>query len=226
MTTKKITIGKILKYSVYGLIIFVYLFFMVRICTMGDPKSMEEFVWNESGVSAYNSNSDNFIINVVNEKSMNYQYITGDGKFAVSNIHTAKLADANAGQIQFTIRYNNSTIKTLKADYNLEKDPVGEPFIYILYDSNGNIYRNYQYISDRKLLYNYKRIIFDGIDLTADEFHVDIYYCDDVRFTKPPYGSLPVLKADYYFMDEGYNISKTPVTDKRLNVNPVYRIKD
>jgi len=219
--SNNITVGKVLKYTVYGLILFVYLFFMVRICTMGDPKSIEEFIWNAESVSTYNSDPNNFVINVVNEKSMSYKYITDDGRFAVSNIHIT-----NTGQLQFTIRYNNSTIKSLKLDYDLEKDPVGEPFIYILSDSNGNIYRNYQYVSDRKLLYNYRRLIFNDIDLTATGFQVDIYYCDDVKLTKTPYGSLPVLRADYYYTDKGYNISKTPAIDKRLTLNPAYLIKD
>ena len=209
------TIGRILKYTVFALILFVYVFLMFRMCGVSDSKTMSEFIWNEESVTAYNNNPGSFKITIVNKKD---SALTSDGKFAVSNIHIT-----GTGQIQFTIRYNNSTVKQIIKDYKLETEPVGEPFIYILTNTNtGETFRSYQYVAEKKLIYNYRKIIFDGIDLNEKNYCVDIYYCADVNFNKAPYGTLPLIFA----ISEEVEISKTPVKDNRLMVNPVYPIKN
>ena len=241
--SNKLTVGRILKYLVILVILAIYGGFMFRICTMDDPAAMTKYVWTESMVRLYNKNPDGFKVKKVNEDTLSYQYITPDGKFAVNNILITETGGGKA-QIQFTLRYNNSTIKYLKEDYGLTDDPVGEPFVYIISDSYGNIYRNYQYTTDAKTVYNYRHIIFDDVDITGftnltETYYLflDIHYIENVNLNGTPYGILPLYKCEYDttgryvgYVTDSYNIKKdlfkkdSPTAG--ITVNPAYLVKD
>lgn len=236
-------IGKILKYMVFVIIILVYGIFLLRICTMGNPSSMKKYVWTESMIEFYNKNQSNFEVEKVDEDVMSYQYLTDDGKFAINNIFITKTGNGKA-QIQFTVRYNNSTIKSLVQDYMLQENPIGEPFVYIISDSSGTRYRNYQYTNDKKGLYNYRHIVFDDVDISAIDslnqsfyLYLDIYYIENVKIDSTPYGVLPIYKHDYTeeqkyvgYKTKPYNYKKDMFVNNSptsgIMPNPAYLIKD
>lgn len=230
-----------MKFLFTALILIIFGGLMLRICTMGDPESMEKYAWTESMISFQKKYPDSFTVQKINENTYSYQYLASDGKFAVNNIFITETGGGKA-QIQLTVRYNNSTIKYLKNDYNLLSDPVGEPFIYILTDSSGNMYRSYLYTKDKKAVYNYRHIIFDDVDISdilnlTDEYSLmlDIYYIDDVSIGNSIYGSMPVFKCIYTdefgyvgYVPETYNIKKDMYKNDSptsgLMVNPAYLI--
>ena len=241
--SNKLTVGKILKYLVILVILAVYGIFMFRICTMDDPAAMEKYVWTESMVTLYKRAPDEFKVKKVNEDTLSYQYITPDGKFAVNSIFITETGGGKA-QVQFTLRYNNSTVKYLKEDYGLTDDIIGEPFVYTLSDSYGNIYRNYHYTTDAKTVYTYRHIIFEDVDITGFTdiensygLFLDIHYIENVKLADIPYGSLPLFKCQHdidgryvgYVLDP-YNIKKdlfkkdSPTPN--IMVNPAYLVKD
>jgi len=200
---KKLTVGKIIKrifkygFRIIAIAVFGIMFW--RIISSGDTKLAKSFIWNESAISAYNSDPSAF---KVYDCSIS-DNITDDGKFSLSNSFYVP----STGQFQFTVRYNNSTVKKLLNEYDLKEEPTGEIFVFTLTDNLGNTYTDYDFVIDEKNLYNYRRIIFDGIDLSANKITQDkdgkevkltfssltlnIYYIDDVVLSEP-YGSLLV----------------------------------
>ena len=67
-------------------------------------------------------------------------------------------------------------------------------------------------ISAKKTLYNYRKFVFDGIEITDDVIgvYVDFYYVGDVDYSETPYGSLLV----YYQGDKNRTITLT-LDDKK-----------
>jgi hypothetical protein len=166
-------VGKIIKYSITGLIIFFIGFMTLRIITSGDTKIARSFLWTDEAKASYQTSPDKFKIYSI-EVSKNF---TDEGKFYVSNTRYAESENGNISQIQTTIRWNNSTIKYLMADNGLTEPPAGEPFIFTLTDDIGNVYTGYEMVSDTKTLYNYRRMVFDGVDFTdVNFFYINIYY--------------------------------------------------
>ncbi|MBR5315109.1 MAG: hypothetical protein IKU45_06840 [Clostridia bacterium] len=233
----KITFGRVLKKTffftlrVIAVVVVGLLFW--RIFSSGDTKLAKSFLWNESAISSYTENADEFSA-FCYKRPDNY---TKDGKFQASNVYFVP----STGQFQITVRYNNSTLKKLVEDYSLKETPTGEVFVFTLTDNLGNVYTSYQYATDSKNLYNYRRVVFDNIDMNAkktveedgvqvekffEELYVNVYYIDDVTLSNP-YGQMTVYDTKYYH--EPVDLSKYPITDnapsKELTVPPSYTVK-
>ena len=148
----------------------------------------------------------------------NYSYFTAK--------EVAFIEDAN--QIQLLFRYNNSTIRSLVKDYNLPTTPdrtadLYDISLYVAYDltpndatdNDGNDPESVKFVryfpsstlSAQSLMYNYRRITFDGIDMNVTEnpvlaVYVDVYYVEDVDYEKDSYGTLCIYDyattKDYY----------------------------
>ncbi len=205
-TSGQSTAGKVAKkiffITLRVMAVFVIALLLWRMFSTRDTKFSKAFIWNESAIDAYNSNSSDFIAYEC-KKSDN---ITRSGRFTTSNVYFVPMIN----QIQFTVRYNNSTLKALAKDYELSAIPTGENFIFVLEDNLGNIYTEYEYTVDAKNLYNYRKVIFDGIDTNASKVTKDknnkdvteyfesltlkIYYVNDVLLSMP-YDSLVVYHA-------------------------------
>lgn len=174
---KGFTVGKLLKWLLIALILFVYGLFMLRICSQGEPESMKRFYWTQSSIGLYSSASDTFSVAV----STPDKNIDDDGLFSVSSVYYMP----QTGEIQFTVRYNNSTVKGIREDYSLDADPVGEVFVYILTDANGVAYTSYSFTSASKFVHNYRKVVFEGIDFTScGTLTLDVYYIGDVNTEK------------------------------------------
>ncbi len=175
------TVGKVLKVIALSISFFIFAFFLFRIFTMGDPVSMTTVDWNPSAREAYQHNPSSF--SVISQKQQ--VMLTKDGKFWISGI----LYLPEAKQLQVTIKYNDSTLKALREETG--QDLPDEPFTFSLLDSAGIRYTDYDFRTERKLNYSYRRLIFYGVDLTdAATAYVDIYYSEQVDFERPPYSSL------------------------------------
>ena len=115
-----------------------------------------------------------------------------------------------AKQLQLTIKYNDSTLKYLKealakqqAEAETAETVTGqdvilpeivlpdEPFDYSILDNSGVRYHEYASISDREQNYNYRRLVFENIEIPEHAaFYVDMYYVGAIDYSAIPYGSL------------------------------------
>ena len=140
-----------------------------------------------------------------------------------------------ANQIQVLFRYNNATIRSLAEDYDLPAIPdrhadLYDVTLYVAYDltpgdltdNDGNDPESVSFVryyptsveSASTLMYNYRRLTFDGVDMTVTDnpvlaVYVDVYYVEDVDYEKDSYGTLCIY--DYATEKEYYNLSKSDV---------------
>ncbi len=227
---------KIIKYTVKGiglLLVFGTIFFFLwRVFSSGNPKELERLTPNAPLRAAYQTaEAENRELSVFTQ----YQeyYITSDreknyGYFAITD---AKFIE-DADQIQVLFRYNNSTIRHLVEDYGLAETPDRKEDLYdvtltvaydltpeVLTDNDGNdpacvrFERFYPTSSeaDQKNLYNFRKLTFDGIDMSpANEpvlaVCVDIYYKGDIDYQKDAYGTLIIY--DYASDRDPYELSR------------------
>jgi hypothetical protein len=185
---------KTIKFIFWGIIIVGNVLLLWRVFSSGDTKIAKSFVWTNDTIALYNQDSESF-----EAYKHEYDYnFTADGTFSVSNLYLVPSAD----QVQFTVRYNNSTLKKLMKEYNLADKPVGETFVYRLTDNLGNEYTEYEFITDSKNVYNYRRVVFDGIKMTdsntgenvLETLTLNIYYAKDVLLSEP-YDTLEIYNA-------------------------------
>ncbi|MBR5322691.1 MAG: hypothetical protein IKU48_04015 [Clostridia bacterium] len=247
LSGKKITVGKIIKKTLlYSLRISAFLVIAIllwRIFSGEPPKNMKELIFTEATAQSITENPDSFIA---------YHYIhednlTPDGKFAVSHVYYIP----SEKQVQVTVRYNNSTIKKLVQEYSLSEEPAFEPFIFTLTDGLGNTYTEYKYISGKRNMYNYRKLVFDGVDFSSliieepafnatdeeveafeeiakDKYIVlNVYYKNDVLLSKP-YGSLSVFDYSYYRepLDMSKYTKKSQTVTPGLSEHTEYTVKE
>ena len=139
-------------------------------------------------------------------RDKNYSYFTAkDARF---------IQEAN--QVQILFRYNNATIRHLVEDYGLTETPdraedLYDVTLYVAYDltptditdNAGNDPASVKFVRyhatssepARSLIYNYRRMTFDGVDMTVTEnpvlaVYVDVYYRGDLNYEAEPYGTI------------------------------------
>lgn len=135
------------------------------------------------------------------------------GWYHLSNI---ALSDS-AGEVQMTVRYNSrSTINTLMEKYALSERPRGEVFVYILSDDRGNVYTDYVFSAKSRPLYEFRRVIFTGVDLTdVEALYLDVYYGEDVSEDG-------LMNASFVIYDSTYDV-ETPEADKLNGKNLTFQ---
>jgi hypothetical protein len=139
-------------------------------------------------------------------RDKNYSYFTAkDARF---------IQEAN--QVQILFRYNNATIRHLVEDYGLAEVPdrtaeLYDVTLYVAYDltpadltdNAGNDPASVKFVryhassseAARSLMYNYRRLTFDGLDMTVTDtpvlaVYVDVYYLGDLNYEAEPYGTI------------------------------------
>ncbi|MBQ6702046.1 MAG: hypothetical protein IJN17_03740 [Clostridia bacterium] len=219
--SKRKIIKKILLYTlrITTLLVFAVLFW--RIFSGDSPDSMKKFLWTESSIEQYNKSPEDFKVYHYKHKDN----LSAEGKFSASEVYFVP----SIGQLQVTVRFNNSTLDKVVEEYKLEEKPDKDAFVFVLTDHLGNAYTEYSYISDEKNVYNYRRLVFEGIDMskiTVDEpspnatpeerkkiekerenvyLFLNVYYKDRVVLSKP-FSSLPVY--DYVHYHAPYSIKE------------------
>lgn len=180
------TLGKIIKWLFYALILFVYVILTVRLIENKAVKRYTDLLWTEKDYYAYTEAPDDF---PVYSYDVEYEFAydstaekSSDGKFSVYGLRYLPKTD----ELQFTVRFNKSTRKALMASYGL--DALEEmPFRFVLKDSDGNVYEKNTYTVTVKGRYTYVRIAFSDVSLYRSEsFTPDANY---------PIGEAP---APYY----------------------------
>ncbi len=166
------------------LIIFIVGFLAWRILSSGNPESMEALVPNDALYALYERDGADMDIFRQEQRSItsgekNYGY------FAITDCSI--IPDAN--QIQATLRYNNSTLRSTATDYSLSEAPARESDAYDVTlvfaidltpeddsDNLGNDENSVKFVrchgssvlSEQKNLYNFRRFVFDADDCELD----------------------------------------------------------
>ncbi len=195
-----------------------------RIFTSGDPAEMKALKANDKLAEAWKrAEAEGRALSMftqtqptdITTAKHNYNY------FAVSNV----VFIPEVEQVQLTFRYNNSTIRHLKEDKGLAEIPDRHDHLYdvtlwAVYDLTPDVTGdddNVEYVrfhptealttADTKNIYNYRKLVFDGVNMTSSErplltVYMDVYYVGDVDYEAEPYGTLPLYQ--YIYPNEPY----------------------
>jgi aspartokinase-like uncharacterized kinase len=133
----------------YLLVFMVFAILFWRIISSKLPSSASKLIWTENSYTAYKEKGNDLLIYTQDVGKV----FDKDGKFSLYELHYIPAAK----EIQFTIRYNKSTVDTLASELTEElMDIMGEsfteadiitadmlpelPFTFKLRDNEGNIY--------------------------------------------------------------------------------------
>lgn len=219
---------------VFGTIIF----FLWRVFSSGNPKALERLTPNTTLSEAYRAaEAAGKSLTVYTQAQDNITRAEHNyGYFSVTDVKFIDEAD----QIQVLFRYNNSTIRHLVQDYNLSATPARSEdlydiTLYVAYDitpndltdNDGNDPASVRFVryhatsseADTKNLYNFRKLVFDGVDMNVTDtpvlaVYVDVYYRDDIHYIedadgKDAYGTLIIY--DYASEKEAYTLSKAEI---------------
>lgn len=200
-------IGKIIKYSFFLMIIAINAIMLWRIFFSGDPSEIKPLIANEKLVSAYNEKGNDLVLKTQKQKAL-----AESGRFSVTDC----VFIPEAGQIQITVRYNNSTLRRLAEDFELTEVPDRKNELFDITvvkttditpeDNADNLdrerlreerfYRAGVAKTAYTRLYTYKKFVFDNIKWEdAVGLFVDIYYNEDLDYSDSPYDVLCIYDA-------------------------------
>ena len=170
---KRFTIGKLLKYIAIAMIVLIYALIFFRIGISNDTEIAKSFIWTEESVKAYND-SNGKGITVLSQKleaypltdedgnvleMVRFDELSEDGYFKVSNFMYVK----ETKEVIITLRYNDTCKEYYSEEYGVDTS-VSELFVFTL-TGGGKTYSDYTYVTDSRFTYNYRRLIFTGIEL-------------------------------------------------------------
>jgi hypothetical protein len=191
---------------------------------------MDSLIINDKLCDAYEQNGGKLTI-FDQEQTTHTRAENNYGYFGITQAVFIK----EANQLQFVFRYNNSTLKHTKEDYSLPEIPSRDSEVYdvtvlVMYDltpenkddNDGKTPEAVRYErffptdskAAQKTLYNYRKFVFDGIEITDDVIgvYVDFYYVGDINYDELPYGSLLL----YYQDDQNRTVALTSNDKKAI----------
>ncbi len=201
-------IGKTIKYLFYLVIIAINVIMLWRVFFSGDPAEIKPLIANEKLVSVYKEQGSGIILETQKQKTL-----AESGRFSVTDC----VFIPEAKQIQITVRYNNSTLRRLKEDFELSEMPdrKNELFDITIVKTTDltpdNAEDNLEseslkeerfYPSDEvktayTKLYSYKKFVFDNITWEdAVGIFVDIYYNEELDYSEEAYDVICIYDAN------------------------------
>lgn len=222
-TPKKI-IDFFFKLIAFVIIAGTFALILGRIALMKIPRSFTGLTFTDSVIEAYDSGTLEAELFTPKDSFDDGVKINGKlvkGRYHISNVALSHTTD----EVQFTFRYNSrSTVNTLMELYKLTERPSGEIFVFTLTDNTGVTYKDYVFAAKSRPLYEFRRVIFEGVDLTdVTTLYLNVYYGDDV--------SGAGLMNHTFVMYEKDSGSEFPVYEKAektslvFNKAPVYMSK-
>lgn len=235
----------ILKSGMTFIVVAVLAILFFRMFSMRDPKIIKEYIWDNSAITEYNklANKEDFKIYKYSLGSYRYydesqsKEVMGNvpefnqdranskyhGTFRASNIFYTE----NTKKLQIALRYNNVAEKNLIEDYSLARLPDGESFVFTLTDKSGNVYKEYSFTKAEKSVYNYRMLVFEDIDLSAaEELTLNIYFINDVDFTKNAYISMVIYDGRQKPVSVKLSDISSPSLTEGVSSRPSYQAKD
>lgn len=160
------------------------------------PDDTVRMVFTPTLTDYYRKNRDSFGAETQN---IRFPYDSAeDGNFFADGLILVR----DAGNLQVTVRYNESTLTKVADFYGLAKVPTAKDglFRYTLTASynqteSGEDYRTYtaSHLSeDHAYMYRYGKLVFDGVDFSgAVWMRIDIYYGNEEK----PFGHICVYES-------------------------------
>ena len=205
MSSRRIMLRKCLKYA-FRTVVFAIIALLLWRVFLSDrvPGGMKTLLVDDATYAAYEAQGELTLYTQTQDKLI----VNGDtaGYFWVSQA----VFIPEASQVQILVRYNNSTLEHIAEDFKLDGVPNRESTVIdvtlrVRYaaDESGEVREERYYaaqppVSDSTLMYNYRKLVFDGLDVDASvsEILVDFYYVDRVNYEKLPYGTLLVYDSE------------------------------
>jgi hypothetical protein len=212
---KGFTVWKLIKWLLLLLTIAIYLLLTLRSCALEglkDTAKTRKLLWNETSLSAYNASPDTFSV----YKNSADSIVTNDGTITVTNIHWLQ----SAGQLQLTVRYNDSLARTIEDEFSLDAEPTGEYLTFALRDDLGNVYTAFEYVTDEAFIYNFRRLVFDGVKLDGSStLSLEVYYTGYVDYnnTSAPLNSITIYSASDGL--EPYELKNSELPNDGISAN-------
>lgn len=207
------------KFFSIGFVVFVFAvigFMSFRLLQSKPPEVMQNMVWTESAVAAYESDPDGFKVT----------YYPSTDSFSENNMYSINQITYTdgIGQLQATVRYNERTLKYLMEDKGVETLPEGEIFVFKLRDNYGKVYTDYLYTSTTNSGYGYRHVIFDGVDMDdVTLLTLEVYYIGDVGERSSAVAELIAYRYDY--APQVYELPMPAQVDGALISCPIYEDK-
>ena len=218
--------GLIAKALLTLLILSINAVLIWRMCSSGDPAAIRTLSVNDHTRAAYATYGEDLTLRYQNQASIT-RGETSYGYFSVTQC--VFLPEAN--QVQIVLRYNNSTLTHLKEDYSLDSLPDRSEDLFDVTlvrtddktpeDPSDNLkeealaktryFPSPEVRSEETTLYNYRRLVFDGVtleDLTLGVF-VDIYYKGDVNYGEKAYGTLCIYDSTMPWIE--YSLTRADI---------------
>ena len=169
----KSKVGLVLKILIMVVCFSVVGFFLFRVFLFNYyPDSVEEIYFNDVLIEYYNKTDGN-----IGAKTQSIRFPYDDnkkGRFFVDNLIIVE----EIGQLQLSIRYNDSLYDTLKGEFEkdisiddlsafsfrLVRNPLTEDDNDVPIEVGSLSYSSY----DSLMMYNYGKLVFDGIDFLGD----------------------------------------------------------
>ena len=216
---KKITFGKIMKFIAVMLIVTVYVLLLGRMALAKDRGMMSKYiVFTDSAVEQYESSPDNFTV----MSQQLSESIDDGGYYRISSY--AFLPEL--GELQLTVRYNNSTLETLKAYYG-DISIADEVFVFTLSDSSGKVYDRYKFAASSNIIYNFRRIVFEGVDFeNAGTLYLNVYYVCDASKSAPMSLSFKLYDEKNTTYESKLKISNKHSYAEKFKDSPVFVYED
>ena len=190
----------------FGLLIFTVCGFLLwRVFSLNTPDTLTDISVNDAIYEAYGEDDELYIFR--QEQGTITRGARSPGYFSIT--HTVFIPEAN--QIQVVFRYNNSTIKNLARDYELDAEPDRSEDLFdvnlffsvdltpentednaIISDEGTRTFRCSSQLvaSEEKSLYNYRKFVFD-----LDE-------CGEELSELLDSGTLLAVYADIYYVED------------------------
>ena len=180
---KGFSVGKLLKYIAYALIVLVYALLFFRIFISNDTSLAKSFVWTEKSVAAYDEKGG---ISVYSQElkgytlydengevseTVSYSELSEDGLFKISNFMYVK----DTREVIITLRYNDTCEKTYSEKYSLDPNST-ELFVFELRGGE-KTYSDYVYLTDERFVYHYRRLVFSDVDIENAKLLSLVGYC-------------------------------------------------
>lgn len=179
------------------------------------PKDTVRMVFTDSLTEYYYAADGNIIAETQN---IRFPYDSADeGNFFASGLIVVK----EAGNLQVTMRYNESSLPKVAAFYKLSETPAPQDglFRYILtasYNTTAETadFRTYEpsYLSeDSAYMYRYGKLVFDDVDFEgASWMRIDIYFGEEEK----PFGRICVYESQ---TSDGENIVSVPLSPYKID---------
>ena len=173
--------GRVIKGLFFTVIFSVIALLLWRIFSSGDPKSMKALTPNEALAAAYEKEGQDLYMFRQEQRSIT----SGEDNYGYFSV-TDCVFIPEANQVQIVVRYNNSTLRALTEDYDLEEVPSREEELFDVSltfatdltpeNENDNLWTDEgdrsdsvamtrvhptSVTKDRKQMYNYRRFVFD-----------------------------------------------------------------